>query len=113
MKFFYFHCNFQPHQSTLLNIGKLLRKSGTKGKLAQNGQMLYDNRWAIRLIVALLLTFMSHIRPAPSQYGGLCGLSPPKNAPSPPKFKYKNYKLVEFCQFVQCQGINRETKDSL
>jgi len=26
--------------------------------LAQNGQMLYDNCWAIRLIAALLLTFI-------------------------------------------------------
>jgi len=24
--------------------------------------------------------------------------------------KYENYMLVEFCQFLQCQGINRETK---
>jgi len=31
--------------------------------LAQYGQMLYDNCWAIRLIAALLLTVTSHIRP--------------------------------------------------
>ena len=24
------------------------------------------------------------------------------------KLKYENYKWVEFCQFLQCQGINRE-----
>jgi len=29
-----------------------------------------------------------------------------------PKLKYENYKLVEFCQFVQCQGINRDTTNS-
>ena len=29
------------------------------------------------------------------------------------KLKYENYKWVEFCQFVQCQGINRDTKSSL
>jgi len=24
----------------------------------------------------------------------------------------ENYKLVEFCQFVQCQAINRETNNN-
>jgi len=49
-----------------------LRKSGTWGKLARNGQMLY-NCWEIRLIAALLLTFMSHMRPVPSPQGDLVG----------------------------------------
>jgi len=35
-----FHCNFQPHKSTLLKTEKFLRKSGTLGKLAQSEQML-------------------------------------------------------------------------
>jgi len=26
MKFFYFHCNFQPHKSTLPKIGKFFTK---------------------------------------------------------------------------------------
>jgi len=26
MRFFYFHCNFQPHYSTLHDMGKLLTK---------------------------------------------------------------------------------------
>jgi len=39
-------------------MGKFFTKSGTYGKLAHNGQILYDNCWAIRLIAALLLTFM-------------------------------------------------------
>jgi len=60
-----------------------LRKSGTSGKLAQNGQMLYDNCWAIRLIAALLLTFMSHIGLVPSPQGGFGGLSPPKQCSKP------------------------------
>jgi len=38
--------------------------------------MLYDNCWAIRLIVALLLTIMSRIRPVPSPQGGFGGLRP-------------------------------------
>jgi len=48
-----------------------LRKSSTKGKLAQNGQLLYDNSWAISLMAALLLTFMSYIRPVPLPQGDL------------------------------------------
>ena len=75
--------------------------------------MLYENFWAIRLMAALLLTFMSHIRPVPSPQGGFGGLSPPKQSTKPPKLKYENYNLMEFCQFVQCQGINRETKNLL
>jgi len=35
----------------------------------------------------------------------LVGNAPPNNAP---KLKYENYKLVEFCQFLQCHGTNRE-----
>jgi len=72
--------------------------------------MLYDSGWAIRLIAALLLTFMSHIRPVSSPHGGFGGLSPLKKCTKAPKLKYENYKLVECCQFVQCQGINREPK---
>jgi len=74
--------------------------------------MLYDNCWAITLIAALLLTFMSHIRPVPSPQGGFGGLNPLKQYTNP-KLKYENYELVEFCQFVQCQDVNRETKNSL
>jgi len=41
MKFFYFHCNFQPHfDQPCPKWANFLRKSGTYGKLAQNGQML-------------------------------------------------------------------------
>ena len=72
--------------------------------------MFHDNCWAIRLIAALLLTFMSHIRPVPSPPGGFGGLSLPKQCSKPPKLKYENYKQVQFCQFLQCEGINRETK---
>ena len=75
--------------------------------------MLYDNSWAIRLIAALLLTFMSHIRPVPSSQGGYSRLSPRKQCSKPPpnwNMKTINCKLVQFCQFLQCQGINRETK---
>jgi len=41
------------------------------------------------------------------------GYAPTNNAPSLVKLKYDNYKLVELCQFSQCQGINRETKLAL
>ena len=91
---------------------KCLRKSGTYRKHAQNGQMLYDNCWAIRLIVALLSTFMSQLLSVPSPQGGFGALSPSKQCTKPPRLKYENNKLVEFCQFVQCQDINRETKNS-
>ena len=74
--------------------------------------MLYDNCWAIKSIAVLLLTFMSHMRPVPSQQRGLCGLSPPKTQimHQGPQIENENYKLVEFCQFVHCQGVNMETK---
>jgi len=75
--------------------------------------MLYDNCWAITLIAALLLTFMSHTRPIPSPQGEFGGLSSPQTTHQAPKLKYEKYKLVDFCQFLQCQGINRETKNSL
>jgi len=58
MKVFYFHCNFQPHKSRAI----FYENQARKGKLNQDGQMLYDSCWAIRLIAALLLTFTSHIR---------------------------------------------------
>jgi len=91
-----------------------LQLSATLINLAQNRQILYDNCWAIRLIGALLLTDFHVSRTAsPVATGGFGMLSPPNNAPSPPKLKYENYILVEFCQFLQCQGINRETKNSL
>ena len=53
---------------------------------------------------------MSHIRPVPSPQKRFGGLSSTNTAPSPPRWKYENYKLVEFCPFLQCQGMNRETK---
>ena len=81
--------------------------------LAQNGQMLYDNCCAIRLIVALLFIFMSHIRPFPSPQREFGGLRPPKNEPSPQKLKYAHYKLAEICQCVQYRSINKETKSSI
>jgi len=62
-----------------------LQFSPTLINLAQNGQFFFENqahkvnlpkmgkcfatRWAIRLIAALLLTFMSQIRPVPSPQG--------------------------------------------
>jgi len=48
-----------------------LQFSATLINLAQNGQMLHDNVWAMKLIAALLLTFTSHIRPVPSPQGVL------------------------------------------
>jgi len=96
--------------ATLINLDRngqiFYENQAHKRKLAQNGQMLYGICWAIRLIAAQLLTLMSHKRPVPSPQGGFGGLSPSK-------LKYENYKLVEFCQFVQCQGIGRETKNAL
>jgi len=47
--------------------------------------MLYDNCWAIRLIAALPLTFMSHIPPVPSPQGEFGELSPPKQCTKPPQ----------------------------
>jgi len=44
--------------------------------------MLYDSCWAIRLIAALLLTFMFHIRAARGRRG-FGGLSPPKQCTKP------------------------------
>jgi len=51
-------------------MGNFFTKNKHISELAQNGQMLYDNCWAFRLIAALLLTFMSHIRPITSLQGG-------------------------------------------
>jgi len=87
----------------------LLRQSGTWGKLARNGQMLYDKCWAISLIMALLLTFMSHLRPAPSPYGGIWWAKPTQKCTIPPNWNMRHYKLMEFCPFLQCQGITQET----
>jgi len=60
--FYFFIAIFRHINQPCPNWAIFLRKSGTQGKLAQNGQMLHDNCWAIRLITALLLTFMSHIQ---------------------------------------------------
>jgi len=43
---------------------------------------------------------------SPVATGGICWAKPPK-------LKYENYKWVEFFQFLPCQGINREIKNSL
>jgi len=64
-----------------------LQFSATLINLAQNGQMLYDNCWAIRLIAAVLWTFMSHIRPVPFLQGGLAVLSPPKQCSKHPQIE--------------------------
>jgi len=48
-----------------------LQFSATLINLAHNGQMLYRNCWAIRLIAALLLTFVSHIRRVRPPQGGM------------------------------------------
>ena len=64
------------HITKLAQNGQIFTKIRHISKLAQNGQMLYENSWAIRLIAALLLNFMSHIRPVPSPQGGFGGLSP-------------------------------------
>jgi len=58
--------------------------------------MLYENSWSIRLIAALLLTFMSQIRLVRSLQVGFGGLSPPKQCTKAPKLKYENYKWVDF-----------------
>jgi len=57
----FFHCKFQPQKINLAENGQLFSDHQAQGKLAQDGQMLY-NCWAISLIATLLLTFMSHIR---------------------------------------------------
>jgi len=58
--------------------------------------MLYDNCWAIRLIAALLLTFMSHIRPVPSPQGWYGGLSPPNwNMKTTNKRSFVNFYNVK------------------
>jgi len=87
MKFFIFIAIFNHINQPRRKWANFLRKLGTYCKLAQNGQMLYDNCWAIRLIAALLLTFMSHIQPVPSPQRGFGGLSPPKQCFYPPKIE--------------------------
>jgi len=79
-----------------------LQFSATLINLAQNGQMFYDNQvhklnltkmgkmfydncWAIRLIAALLLTFMSHIRPVLSPQEGFGGLGLPQQCTKTPQ----------------------------
>ena len=44
--------------------------------------------------------------------GKIWWAKPTQTVHQDPKLKYQNYQLVEFCQFVQCQGIYRETKNS-
>jgi len=61
--------------------------------------MLYGNCWAIRLIAALLLTFMSHIRPVPSPQGGYVGLCPPN----------WNMKTINKCSFVNFYNVKALT----
>ena len=66
--------------------------------------MLYDNCWAIRLIAALLLTFMSHIRPVASPQGGFGGLSPSKQCTKPPNW---NVKTINWWSFVNFYNVKQ------
>jgi len=43
-------------------------------------------------------------QPVPSPRASLVGSSPPNNAPAPPNWNMKQYKSVEFCQFLKCQA---------
>jgi len=54
-----------------------------KVNLPKMGKCFYDNFWAIRLIAAQLLTFITHTRPVPSPQLGFGGLSPPKQCTKP------------------------------
>jgi len=69
--------------------------------------MLHDNCWAIRLIAALLLTFMSHIRPVPSPQGGFGGLIPPKQCTKPPNW---NMKTINYWSFVNFDNVKASTR---
>jgi len=98
------------HITKLAQNGQIFTKIRHISKLAQNGQMLYENSWAIRLIAALLLNFMSHIRPVPSPQRGFAGLSPPKQCTKPPKLKYENYRLVDFVNFYNAKASTGKQK---
>jgi len=69
--------------------------------------MLYDNCRAIRLIAALLLTFMSHTGLVPSPQGGFGGLSTPKQCSKPPKLKHM--RTINKCSFVNFYNAKAST----
>jgi len=68
--------------------------------------MLYDNCWAIRLIEALLLTFMSHIRPGPSPQGVRWAKSPQTLLQSRLN---SNIKSINKCTFVNFYNVKAST----
>ena len=72
--------------------------------------MLCDNCWAIRLIAALLLTFMSHIWPVPSPQGEFGGLSPPNNATSPPNWNTKTINKCSSANFYNAKAATGKQK---
>jgi len=73
--------------------------------------MLYDNCWAIRLIAALILTFMSHIGLVPWPQRRFGGLSPPQTMIQAPKLKHENYKwsFVNFYDVKASTGNQKLT----
>jgi len=101
-----------------------LQFSATLVNLAQNGQFLYDDqarkvnlpkmgKCFTTIVGKSNWSWLSCLTYAQSfRHRGVWWVKTPYNAPSPPKLKYENYILVEFCQFLQCQGINREAKNS-
>jgi len=72
--------------------------------------MLYDNCWAIRLIAALLLTFMSHMRPVPSPQGDLVGLAPQTMHQSPLNWNMKTINLWSFVNFHNVKASTGKQK---
>jgi len=63
--------------ATLINLAQngqiFYENQAHEVNFSQTGQMLYGNCWAIKLIGALLLTFMSHIGLVLSPQGYLVG----------------------------------------
>jgi len=94
--------------ATLINLarnGQILRKSGIQGKLAQNGQMLFDNCWAIRLI-ATIDFHVSHTA-SPVATGGIWWAKPSQTMlKAPPNC---NTKTINKCSFVNIYNVKAST----
>ena len=72
--------------------------------------MLY-NCWAIRVIAALLLTFMSHIRLVPSSQEGFAGLTPPQTMlQAPPNWNMKTINKYSFVNFYNVKASTGKQK---
>jgi len=106
MNFFYFHCNFQPHVINLAQNGQIIYENQAHNvnlpKMENTLQQLLGNQ----IDHGTAIDFHVSHTASPVVTGGIWWAKPPK-------FKYENYKWVEFCQCLQCQGINGKQKLTL